>query len=149
METIFTVDHFLTLMVTLVVVTACVSVHYEGLRGLSSWASNTGIRPRSRILVLIFGILSLHVVEVWLFALGYAGLLQFPEFGQIAGGGPLSLIDYVYFSAVSFTTLGFGELVPQGHVRLLTGMEGLVGLTMITWSASFTFLEMQRFWGRG
>jgi hypothetical protein len=28
----------------------------------------------------------------------------------------------------------------------MTGLEALTGLVMITWSASFTFLEMQRDW---
>jgi hypothetical protein len=34
-------------------------------------------------------------------------------------------------------------------VRILAGMEALVGLVLITWSASFTFLKMQIYWGRG
>ena len=28
----------------------------------------------------------------------------------------------------------------------MTGVEALAGLVMITWSASYTFLEMQRYW---
>jgi hypothetical protein len=28
----------------------------------------------------------------------------------------------------------------------MTGTEALTGFLLITWSASFTFLEMQRFW---
>jgi hypothetical protein len=42
--------------------------------------------------------------------------------------------------------VGFGDLVPHGAIRFMTGMEALTGLVMITWSASFTFLEMQRDW---
>jgi hypothetical protein len=33
-------------------------------------------------------------------------------------------------------------------VRFLAGMEALSGFVLITWSASFTFLEMQRYWDR-
>jgi hypothetical protein len=37
-------------------------------------------------------------------------------------------------------------MVPVGPIRFLTGMEAVVGLTLITWSASFTFLKMQKYW---
>lgn len=58
----------------------------------------------------------------------------------------LDFLDYVYFSAITYTTLGYGDLVPTGPIRFLTGTEALIGLMLITWSASITFLEMQRHW---
>ncbi len=33
-----------------------------------------------------------------------------------------------------------------GGTRMLSAAEGLAGLALITWSASFTFLAMKRFW---
>jgi len=39
-----------------------------------------------------------------------------------------------------------GDIIPLGPLKILTAMEGLIGLGFITWSASFTFLEMQRYW---
>lgn len=45
-----------------------------------------------------------------------------------------------------YTTVGFGDLIPIGPIRLMAGVEALTGLVMITWSASYTFLEMQRDW---
>jgi len=56
------------------------------------------------------------------------------------------LLDCVYFSAVCFTTLGLGDMFPIGAIRFMTGAEALCGLVLITWSGSFTFVEMQRFW---
>jgi hypothetical protein len=47
---------------------------------------------------------------------------------------------------VCYTTLGLGDVVPTGAVRFLAGVEALSGFVLITWSASFTFLEMERFW---
>jgi hypothetical protein len=47
---------------------------------------------------------------------------------------------------VCFTTLGLGDLVPVGAVRFMTGTEALTGFVLIAWSASFTFVEMERFW---
>jgi hypothetical protein len=46
----------------------------------------------------------------------------------------------------TYTTLGFGDIVPVGPVRFLTSVEALTGFVLITWSASFTYLEMNRFW---
>ena len=60
-----------------------------------------------------------------------------------------SWVDSFYFSVVAVTTVGFGDVYPVGPIRFMTGMEALTGLVMITWSASFTFLEMQRDWPAG
>jgi hypothetical protein len=47
-----------------------------------------------------------------------------------------------------FTTVGFGDIYPVGAIRTMTGTEGIVGLTMITWSASYTFVEMLKTWDK-
>jgi hypothetical protein len=70
-----------------------------------------------------------------------------PECGALSGGSP-GLLDAVYFSAVTYSTVGYGDMVPLGPIRFLAGTQSLVGLVLITWSASFTFLEMERFWRR-
>jgi len=56
------------------------------------------------------------------------------------------LLDAVYFSSMTYSTVGFGDVVPVGPIRLVAGTEGLIGLLLIGWSASFTYLEMERFW---
>jgi hypothetical protein len=58
----------------------------------------------------------------------------------------LRLLDAVYLSTATFTTVGYGDLIPQGPLRLLLGIESLSGFLLVTWSASFTYLEMQRNW---
>jgi len=70
-----------------------------------------------------------------------------PGAGSVAGvGGVETLFDAFYLSATTFTTLGFGDLTPMGAIRVLSGCEALTGLLLITWSASFTYLEMARLW---
>jgi hypothetical protein len=89
-----------------------------------------------------------HVAEIWLFALGYFFTLQFPVMGGLVGelSGHGILLDCAYLSFVTFTTLGYGEIVAQGYLRYLTGVEALTGFILITWSASFLFIEMQKYW---
>jgi len=64
--------------------------------------------------------------------------------GELSGHG--ILLDCAYLSFVTFTTLGYGEIVAQGYLRYLTGVEALTGFILITWSASFLFIEMQKYW---
>ncbi len=133
---------FLSGIVTLL----CVLCHYE----MMSWSSRLvpliRLRRRSRIVALILAMLVAHVVEVWIFGLAYWILDAWPVLGHIDGTFEEGAMDFVYFSVVNFTTLGFGDMVPRGPIRIMCGSEALVGLTLITWSASLAFLEMQRDW---
>lgn len=66
--------------------------------------------------------------------------------GELQGLESDQFFSYFYYSAVVYTTIGFGDIIPLGPAKILTGFEALIGLGFITWSASFTFLEMQHDW---
>lgn len=134
------------ILVTVAVVLLAVTVHYESLSAMTRLITRLPMRHRPRIVVLILGILLTHVVGVWIFALGYFFLI--PGHGFLAGAQEAAMMEYVYYSAVVYSTLGFGDLLPVGPIRFLTGIESVTGLVLITWSASFTFLEMQKFWNK-
>ena len=132
---------------TVLVLSIIITLHYEMLRNCIRLLPAVAHKRRRRVIFLILVILLTHAVEIWIFGIAYAFLARFGLFGVIEGTSPaLELIDYVYFSAMVYTTVGFGDLVPEGPIRFMAGMEALTGLVMITWSASFTFLEMQRDW---
>lgn len=137
-----------TVAVTLVTVVAVVLLHYEGLSLIGRTIKARAFHHRAKILMLIFAQLSLHIVGIWMFALAAFALTQTLAFGAILPVPSGGYLDYVYFSAITYTTVGFGDFVPSGPVRFLAGMEALTGFVLITWSASFTFLEMQRYWDR-
>jgi hypothetical protein len=130
-----------TLMVLLTV-----AVHFECLNLLSRYMHDRVPSSRKHILVVIIGVFAAHTIEVWLYAAAFFLLdLWDPGMG-IAGHLDGSALDYLYFSTVSYTSLGLGDLYPLGALRLLTGVEALNGLLLIGWSASFTYLVMQRSW---
>lgn len=131
---------------TMAMVVICVLVHYEGLVITQRRIARPHRHRRGKVLHAISLLIVLHVVEIWLLGLAYWFLLRWPEAGHLAGTHVLHFFDYVYFSATCYTTLGFGDLAPVGPVRFLAATEGLMGLVLITWSASFTYLEMERFW---
>jgi Ion channel len=128
------------------VVIICVLVHFEGLRLITDRIPHPKWHPRRRIVVLIFAMLFLHVLEVWIFAGAYWYFLENGGYGELAGVSDRLFIDCLYFSAVVFSTVGFGDLYPTGPLRVIAGVEAVTGLTLITWSASFTFVEMLKTW---
>lgn len=133
-------------LVNSLVAIAVVLVHYECLYRLPSVLLRLPIAYRLRVLVGVFGALTAHTLEVWMFGIVYYYLNKWDGWGHFEGNFDGSLLDCVYFSFTTYTTLGFGDIEAIGDLRFLTGIEALIGLVLITWSASFLFLEMQRYW---
>jgi hypothetical protein len=134
------------LLINLVVVALVVVIHYEFLLRLVSLLPGTWFRHRARIVIGVFWILLAHVIEIWVFALAYFVMHRAEGWGTLFGNFDGSLLACAYFSFTTFSTLGFGDIEPSGAIRYLTGIESLTGLVLITWSASFLFIEMQKHW---
>jgi hypothetical protein len=133
---------------TVAAVTLCVLLHYEGLLFTSTRLAQLHVgRRRVKVLYAILSVLALHVAEIWIFGLITWILLLHPDAGGL-GAAAQHLLDVIYFSATTYATVGYGDLAPSGPIRFLAGTEALAGFVLITWSASFTYLEMERFWRR-
>ncbi len=128
------------------IVAVVVLIHYEFLRQMTLALPRMPVRHHLRIVAGICGALVAHTVEVWVFALAYHAMHGASGWGRLAGNFDGSLLGAAYFSYTVFSTLGFGDIVPQGDLRYLTGIESLTGLVLITWTASFLFVEMQKYW---
>ena len=147
MEVLTDAGNWGVVLVTMLAISLIIGLHYEVLRNSLHFLPAVTRRRRQRVVILILVILLTHAVEIWIFGVAYETLMHWDIFGVIKGDVPTtSVLDYVYFSAAVYSTVGFGDLVPHGPIRFMVGMEALTGLVMITWSASFTFLEMQRDW---
>lgn len=120
----------------------CVVVHYAAMRRLYRSPRLDG-RPVG-VLFFVVAMLVVHVAEIWIFGMAYY-LLSGTAFGAVSDP---SFSGCIYFSASAYTTLGLGDEFPSGPLRAITGTEGLTGLVLIAWTASFTFLHMQRVWDR-
>lgn len=135
--------------ITLAVIVCCVSLHYEGLTYLQRRLGHADLSPRRlRVLFGIIGVLLMHAVEIILFAIGYLLADLVPGAGSIGGIGHRLFLDVCYFSAITYTTVGYGDLAPIGALRFLAAAESLVGFVLVSWSASFTYLVMERYWGQ-
>jgi hypothetical protein len=134
--------------VNILVIVTAVMIHYEFLYRFTLLMPRLSVRHRFRIVIGVFGALTAHAVEVWIFALSFYWMHKADGWGTLDGNFGGSLLDCVYFSFTTYTTLGFGDVVPHGDLRYLTGLESLTGLLLITWTASFLYLEMTRYWDR-
>jgi hypothetical protein len=130
--------------VLLVVVTTV--LHYEVLRLLSAWLPCLSGTTRARLLIVIFAAFVAHALEILLYGAVYFSLSRAAGLGMVTGTAGAAFSACLCFSAETYTSLGFGDVVPSGPVRLLAGTETLNGLLLIGWSASFTYLAMERFW---
>ncbi len=130
--------------VVLLVITTV--IHYEVLRMLTAGLPALRIPARAKLMAVIFGAFFAHAVEIFLYAVGFYVLVRYLSAGTLGHPSGASLTLCLYFSAETYTSLGYGDVVPGGELRLLAGMEALNGLLLIGWSASYTYIAMERFW---
>lgn len=129
-------------------IVATTLTHYEVLNLLTRLLDRLHWPGRAKLIVAVLGCFIGHGAEILLYGAGYWLLIISAGHGSLGGTATPDLGSALYFSAETYTSLGFGDVVPAGPVRLLAGVEALNGLLLIGWSASFLYLEMERFWRR-
>jgi len=114
-----------------------VVIHTVGIIGLiaifrtfgSRFSDNPSYIALTRILVItIVVIFLIHTVEIWLWAVLYFWLGEFESFERA-----------LYFSTVTFTTLGYGDITLQERWQLLSGLEAANGIILFGVSTAFAF----------
>ncbi len=139
----------LILFITILLIFVCVVIHYEALYRFDSLCQLMKIRGRIKVAAGSIWVLIAHTLEVWLFGLSYYVLVNNIKTNSLVspqGEVFQSFMDSVYFSFISYSSLGYGDLVPAGPIRFMAGTEALVGLVLIAWSASFLYLKMETNW---
>lgn len=122
-------------------------LHYECLKLLKdSLPRATASENRARVLAALGGAMLSHLSQIMLFAGAYYLLRDQFDLGGFGGQFRDAFSSFLYFSSETYTTLGLGDIYPVGSLRMVTGIEAMTGLLMLNWTASFTYLEMQRYW---
>lgn len=127
-------------------VAATFAFHYRVLLWLGSNTQKLNLERQSQVLVIVIVLFLAHIVEIGFYAMAYSWSVSSLQLGEFQGAPVGDPMSYLYYSGVIFTTLGLGDIQPEGHIRFITAMEALNGFLLITWSASFTFLAMGRLW---
>jgi ion channel len=116
-----------------------VTIHAAGLSALlprlSSALLDTRYWPVTRRLVRVaWWLVLLHLAEIAVWALFYWWQRCLPD-----------AESSIYFSAVTYTTVGYGDLVLPKEWRLVGSVEGLTGILMCGLSTGFFFAVVSKF----
>ena len=117
----------------------CVAIHAAGVTSALRWLRlQTDLAQRfwpwTRLFILVAGwIILFHLIEITVWALFYFWKDAMPD-----------LASALYFSAVTYTTTGYGDLVLPQEWRLVGGVEALTGILMCGWSTGFFFAVVNR-----
>jgi hypothetical protein len=119
----------------LIMALICIFVHFEAVLLIEKLVRHVRSVRRS-LLATWTALFFAHILEIWIYAFAYLACARV-GIGELKGAE--TIVDYAYYSAVVYTTLGFGDIVPDTGLQLLTGSEALVGLSLIAWSATVTY----------
>ena len=136
----------ITIFVGIGLVIVTVLIHHEVLYLLSRQLQRSIVYPRFRLIFGVIGAILAHVIEITLFAVGYHLLIRAETYGTFIGEELEGFCDILYFSFVTYSSLGYGDIRPEGHIRFVSAMEVLVGLVMIAWTASFLYYLIKSTW---
>ncbi|MDE2383528.1 MAG: two pore domain potassium channel family protein [Alphaproteobacteria bacterium] len=130
------------LALAVIMVTATVTVHFFGIlfllyllrqHGGNLKVHHSSFRQGFVILVVMLGIFAIHTVEIWLYAVLYFALGALPNFETA-----------LYFSTVTFSSVGYGDVVLSPQWRVFGAIEAPNGLILIGWSTAFLISLMSR-----
>lgn len=126
-------------------VLASIMVFYEILRLVWVLREKLAHRPRLLIHSMVMAVFAGHTMCVWMYGFAYWLLAEKMGLGGIRGQLDGHWIHYVYFSATTYSSLGFGDINPTKAMRLLAGVEVLNGLLLIGWSVTYTYFATEKY----
>jgi hypothetical protein len=128
----------------------CVIIHGLGLFTIQRFISSDRmarrfehLRPLSLTgagftLLAVFALIFIHFVEIWLFAFLYDYL-----------GALHSFAEALYFSTISYATIGYSDASIHNEWRMVAAVEGVLGVILLGWSTAFFVRVLGRLEGNG
>lgn len=123
-------------------IAATVIIHIMGIVGLirfiSSWIPRLGSRTSyvgmlELLTLTVIALFLLHTLEIWIWAVFYMLCGEFTDLGRA-----------LYFSTVTFSTLGYGDITLTDRWRLVSSFEAVNGVILFGISTAFVFAVIQR-----
>jgi len=125
------------LLLLFVLVSACVAIHGLGMILGLGWLRRTWPRHGHHfkipamfwiIVRVVYGLLLLHIMQILVWAACYYWNGCFPDFKTS-----------FYYSATSYSTVGYGDVLPPLEWRILGSVEAVTGVLMFGWSTGVIF----------
>jgi hypothetical protein len=136
----------LTILLTLfLLVSICVTIHGVGMVLGLRWLGRESTMSRCRsslpatfwmLTRVVFGLLMLHLLQISVWAACYQWDACFPDFATS-----------FYYSATSYSSVGYGDVIPPGNWRIVGSIEAVTGVLMFGWSAGVLFAVVHRLLG--
>lgn len=132
------------LLIALLLMASCVAIHATGVTWAVRWwegriASAQRLWHWTAVFVGVAAwVVLLHLVEITVWGLFYVWQQAMPD-----------VESALYFSAVTYTTTGYGDLVLTREWHLFGAVEALTGILMCGWSTGFFFAVVSRMFIRG
>ena len=134
----------LILIITIIAVILAIGLHYTALLSTTKLLCHfRGTHPASIVLALFLAVIA-HLLEILIFACAWQLMLSL-NLITFSIEAP-SFLDLFYFSGTTYTTIGYGDIILTGNGKTMAVVEGVMGLVLIAWTASFTYYEMNRKW---
>ena len=86
------------------------------------------------VAVAIVMIVLTHTIQVWIWALAFVLISALPN-----------IDDALYFALVTYTTLGYGDIIIADELRIFCSMAAVTGLLSFGLSAAFLVELLTRF----
>ncbi len=134
--------------VAIVMIVVGIIIHNECLQYTTSLLNRlTGIPPRIHVVIGVGMCFIAHIVEILVFAVFHYGLAKNSDADKAMVDNRIGFQDFLYFSAETYTSLGYGDVeMLSENLRFLGGLEAMIGLVLIAWTASFTYFLMEKYW---
>ena len=116
----------------------CVVIHAWGVTSALRWIRKSSLtlqfwRQAWLFIRLAGWMIVLHLIEIGAWAFLYVWKDAMAGFQSA-----------LYFSAITYTTTGYGDIVLPAEWRLVGGVEALTGILMCGWSTGFFFAMVSR-----
>lgn len=139
-------DIFVSVLICIALSLFTTLLFYEVLGVVMKLISRGRFSPRRLLTVMALGIMFAHSLSIFIYGAAYWLLTYFPHFPKLEGVDSVSFGGYLYYSATTYTSLGVGDVYARGCLRIVSSFEVINGLTLIAWSATFTFFAVKKLW---
>ena len=95
-------------------------------------------RSLTIITTTVIVLITLHALQILVWAVAYLSLATVGELDNFESA--------IYFSFVTFTTLGYGDITLGAPWRVLSGIQALNGIMLVGWTTALLFAVVQRSW---
>ncbi|MBS0631312.1 MAG: potassium transporter Kef [Verrucomicrobia bacterium] len=137
---------FRAIGLVLFLVITTVLTHFRVINALMPWLLRRPPKAHSNLLIIVFGMILAHLLEILIYSAGYYVGENTLHLGGFSGVRSFVPIDYFTLSAETFTTAGIGDVYATGSLRIVAGIEAINGLILIAWSGSCTYFVADRLW---